>query len=113
MVHGAAHALKTGIEPESFLEGASVAIRLYRNLQAAVERELDEELVTRMRERQVENLSKAFKHLMHKDEEERNEAQCSKDGEVLEQTGSARTRNKTRRRTRKPKNKKQESASRE
>ncbi|XP_026767306.3 protein asteroid homolog 1 [Pangasianodon hypophthalmus] len=117
LVHGAAHELKRGIEPESFLAGAPVAIRLYRNLQAAVERELDGDFVTRMRTRTwprqhqapVDELSKAFQHLM--DEDEDDEDQCMKDGKVLEETCSVRTRHKTKRRTPKSKSKKQERVS--
>lgn len=109
--------LKSGMEPESFLVDAPVAVRLYRNLQTAVERELDDQLITRMRKRErqvpVEELSEAFKHLTHKDEEKRNEVQCRKDGKVLEETGSVRTKNKTRHRTRKSKCKKQENASKQ
>lgn len=68
-MHGVTHELKRGLTPESLLAGAPVAIRLYQNLQAAVERELD---VTRIRTRTWpgEELSEEFKHLMDKDKDE-------------------------------------------
>lgn len=72
LVHGVTHELKRGLTPESLLAGAPVAIRLYQNLQAAVERELDDESVTRIRTRTWpgEELSEEFKHLMDKDKDE-------------------------------------------
>lgn len=114
MVHGAAHDLKRGIEPESFLAGAPVAIRLYRNLQAVVERELDGDFITRMRTRTwprecrtpVDELSKDFKHLMDEDED-----QSMQDDELLEETCSVRRRHKTKHTTPKSKPKKQERVS--
>lgn len=115
-MHGVAHELKRGIEPESFLAGAPVAIRLYRNLQAAVERQLDDDLVTRMRTRTwprarqapVDELSKAFKQLMDEDEEEEDEDRCMKEDKVLEETCRVRTRHKTKRKIPKCKSKKAE-----
>lgn len=115
LVHGAVHELKRGIEADSFLAGAPVAIRLYWNLQAAVERELGDDLIIRMRTRtwprecqtQVDGLSKAVERLMDEDEQE-DEEQCMKDDKVLEETCSVRTRYKTKHRTPKSKSKKQE-----
>lgn len=118
LVHGAAQELRRGIEPESFLAGAPVAIRLYRNLQAAVEGQVDEDFITRMRtrawpmERQtpVDGLSKAFEHLLEEDEQE-GEDQSMKDDKLMEEACSARTRHKTKRRTPKSRFKKQERVS--
>lgn len=111
-MHGAAHELKRGIEPESFLAGAPGAIRLYRNLQAAVERELDGDFMTRPRElwTPVDELSKEFKHLMDEDENE-DEDLHMKDEKLLMETCSVRTRHKTKRKTPNSKLKKQERVS--
>lgn len=117
-LHAAAHELKRGVEPKSLLAGAPVAIGLYRNLQAAVERQLDASLVARMRIRTwptegqgpVDKLSKEFKHLMDEEDEE-DEDQHMKDDKVLEETCSVRTRHRTKCRTPKSKCKKPERAS--
>lgn len=119
MVHGVTHELKRGIEPESFFAGAPVAIGLYQNLQTAVERELDDDLLMRMKMRTrpsesqavVDQLSQDFKHLMDKDEVEDDEVED--DDEVLEKTCSFRTKNKTKGKKTKSKSKKQERESRQ
>ncbi|KAK2869643.1 hypothetical protein Q7C36_001514 [Tachysurus vachellii] len=85
LVHGITHELKRGIEPESFFAGAPVAIRLYQILQTAVEHELDDDLLMRMRMRKrpsesqavVDQLSQEFKHLMDEDEVEDENLQLS------------------------------------
>ncbi|XP_027010423.2 protein asteroid homolog 1-like [Tachysurus fulvidraco] len=113
LVHGVTRELKRGIEPESFFAGAPVAIRLYQNLQTAVERELDDDLLMRMRMRTkpsesqaavVDQLSQEFTHLMAEDEVE--------DDEVLEQTCSFHMKNQTKRKKQKSRSKKQERESR-
>ncbi|KAF5891782.1 protein asteroid 1-like, partial [Clarias magur] len=52
LVHAIAHELARGVEPESLLAGASCAVELYRNLQAALKREDP-----------ADDLSNAFTHL--------------------------------------------------
>ncbi|KAI5088258.1 protein asteroid-like 1 [Silurus meridionalis] len=76
LLHGAAHELKRGRDPESVLTGSSVAISLYQSLHAAVVCELDDDFITKMQTRtrecqkSVDKLSNAFEHLMDEDEEE-------------------------------------------
>ncbi|KAM9431903.1 single-strand DNA endonuclease ASTE1 [Clarias gariepinus] len=122
LVHATALKLRKGIEPESFLAGAPVAIRLYRKLRAAVELELDDNLVARLRtlpregRAPVDELSKELEHLMDKDEEDdededEDEDQCTKDDKVLEEKCSVRTRHKTKRRSPKLRCKKHERVS--
>ncbi|KAI5092489.1 protein asteroid-like 1 [Silurus meridionalis] len=111
LVHGAAHELKRGIEPESFLAGAPVAIALYRNLQAAVEHELDDDFIKKMRTRTwitevpVDELSKTFTRLMDEDEDE---PQSMMDDKALEETCSVRVRHKTKCRNTKSRSTKQD-----
>ncbi|KAG7318055.1 hypothetical protein KOW79_019090 [Hemibagrus wyckioides] len=112
LVHGVTHTLKRGMEPESLLAGGPVTIRLYQILQSAVERELDEDLLTRTRTRTwpresqvaVDELTREFKHLMEEDK-------CMKKDKVLVKTCSIRTRHKSKRRTTDFKTKKQEHVS--
>ncbi|XP_062842018.1 protein asteroid homolog 1 [Trichomycterus rosablanca] len=51
LVHGAAHEFMRGVRAEALLLGNPFAISLYRKLQAAVESELDDDLMIRMRTR--------------------------------------------------------------
>ncbi|XP_026766939.2 protein asteroid homolog 1-like [Pangasianodon hypophthalmus] len=113
LVHTVAHELMRGVEPESLLTGASFAVELYRNLQAAVERELDDDFIVRMRMRAgptsrsarcdpADELSKMFKHLMADEEED-------DDGDkIYEETCSVRTRHVSRAHTEDPRAKKYE-----
>lgn len=90
-----------GVEPESLLAGASLAVELYRNLQATLERELDNDFLIRMRTRAgprgrrvnddpADELSKMFKHLMANEED-------NDDGDkIYEETCSVRTRHVSR-----------------
>ncbi|KAM9431848.1 single-strand DNA endonuclease ASTE1-like isoform 1-T1 [Clarias gariepinus] len=101
LVHAVAHELMRGVEPESLLAGASLAVELYRNLQATLERELDNDFLIRMRTRAgprgrrvnddpADNLSKIFKHLMANEED-------NDDGDkIYEETCSVRTRHVSR-----------------
>ncbi|KAK3541444.1 hypothetical protein QTP86_025554 [Hemibagrus guttatus] len=111
LVHGVTHTLKRGMEPESLLAGAPEAFRLYQNLQTAVERELDEDLLMRMRTRMwpresqaaVDELTQEFKHLMEEDK-------CMKKDKVLVKT-LVQMGHKSKRKTTNSKCKKQERVS--
>lgn len=111
LVHTVAHKLMKGVEPESLLTGASFAVDLYRNLQAAVERELDHDFLLRMRTRVgqraeprehrgqddlADELSTIFKHLMQDEEED------DIDDKIYEEMCSARTRHVSRAHTEDP-----------
>lgn len=112
LVHSIAHELNRGTEPKTFLAGSSVAISLYQNLQAAVERELDDDFITRLKTRtwqrehqeSVEETSRAFQNMSGEAEEK--ESHCMKDDKVPEKTCSIHTRHKTKHRTSKSKRKK-------
>lgn len=113
LVHAVAHELMRGIEPESLLTGASLAMELYQNLQAAVERELDDDFIVRMRTRAglrerrlcndpADELSQMFKHLMADEEDD-------DDGDkIYEETCNVRTRHINRAHTEDPRAKKYE-----
>ncbi|KAF7692106.1 protein asteroid homolog 1-like [Silurus meridionalis] len=115
LVHTVADELMRGAEPESLLTGASVAVDLYRNLQAAVERELDDAFIMRMRTRAgpgprghrnrndpADELNTVFKHLVADDEED-------DDGDkIYEETCSVRTRHVSRAHIQDPRAKKYE-----
>lgn len=111
LVHAIAHELMRGIEPETLLTGASLAVELYQNLQAAVEHELDNDFIVRMRTRAgprerracsdpADELSKIFKHLMDDEEDD-------DDGDkVYEETCNRRIRHVSRAHTEDPRAKK-------
>ncbi|XP_060756998.1 protein asteroid homolog 1-like [Neoarius graeffei] len=113
LVHAIAHELMRGIEPETLLTGASLAVELYQNLQAAVEHELDNDFIVRMRTRAgprerracsdpADELSKMFKHLMDDEEDD-------DDGDkVYEETCNMRIRHVSRAHTEDPRAKKYE-----
>ncbi|XP_017308370.1 protein asteroid homolog 1 isoform X2 [Ictalurus punctatus] len=113
LVHTVAQELMKGVEPESLLTGASISVDLYRNLQAAVERELDDDFIVRMRTRAgprarrvwndpADEMSKMFKHLMADEDDD-------DDGDnIFEETCSVRTRHVSRARTEDPRAKKYE-----
>ncbi|KAF4076170.1 hypothetical protein AMELA_G00227380 [Ameiurus melas] len=107
-VHGVSHELKRGLEPESLLAGAPVAIGLYRTLAAAVERELDDDFVTRIRTRTwpVERLSEEFTHLMDEDEDpyamKKKKEKKKRKTTTSKESISGRTRHRTKWRTSNP-----------
>ncbi|KAK3515666.1 hypothetical protein QTP70_026425 [Hemibagrus guttatus] len=113
LVHTVAQELMRGVEPESLLTGASLAVELYRNLQTVLERELDDQFIVRIRTRvgpkgrrarcdPVDELSKTFQRFMA-DEEEDDEGD-----KIYEETCSARTRHISRAHTDDPRAKKSE-----
>lgn len=113
LVHAVAHELMRGVEPETLLTGASLAVELYWNLQAAVERELDGDVIVRMRTRAgprvhraqsdpADDLSTIFKHLMADEEEDDN------GDKIYEESCNVRTRHASRAHTQDPRAKKYE-----
>ncbi|KAK2815338.1 hypothetical protein Q7C36_023604 [Tachysurus vachellii] len=117
LVHAVAQELMRGVEPETLLAGASFAVELYRNLQAMLERELDDQFIIRIRTRAgprgqrarcdpANDLSKMFQHLTT--DEEKDEEKDDGCDVFYEETCSARTRHISRAHTVDPRAKKYE-----
>ncbi|KAL7835796.1 hypothetical protein SRHO_G00281430 [Serrasalmus rhombeus] len=119
--------MSSGITPESLLAGAPHALHLYQVLREAVERELGEDLVRRMRTKvkwaqlskcpaHQEPMDDISKYLNYDDDDEEDPCRGKKgkadyqDDKFLEEKCKVRTRHKAKRRTRKrdPKAKKSE-----
>lgn len=109
LVHAIAHELMRGVEPESLLTEALSAVKLYYNLQATVERDLDSNVIVRMRTRAGPEGQKAHCDLVDElfsaDEEEDDDD----DGDqIYEKFCSTRTRHIVRAHTFDPRAKKYE-----
>ncbi|KAL7840391.1 hypothetical protein AOLI_G00257140 [Acnodon oligacanthus] len=116
--------MSRGITPESLLAGAPHALHLYQELREAVERELDEDLVRRMRAKvkraqpserpaHQEPTDDISKYLIYEDNDEEDPRRGKadfQDAEIFEQKCLLRTRHKAKSRTSKrdPKAKKSE-----
>ncbi|XP_027011204.2 protein asteroid homolog 1-like [Tachysurus fulvidraco] len=117
LVHAVAQELMRGVEPETLLTGASFAVELYRNLQAMLECELDDQYIMRIRTRTGprgqrarcdpdKELRKMFQHLMP--DEEKDEEKDDGCDMFYEETCRARTRHISRAHTVDPRAKKYE-----
>lgn len=105
LVHAVAQELVRGVEPETLLTESSFAVELYRNLQAMLELELDDQFIMRIRTRAgprgqrarcdpANELSKMFQHLTT--DEEKDEEKDEGCDMFYEETCSARTRHRSR-----------------
>uniref|UniRef100_A0A4W4F798 XPG N-terminal domain-containing protein n=1 Tax=Electrophorus electricus TaxID=8005 RepID=A0A4W4F798_ELEEL len=123
LVHEAARRMKSNNNPESLLADAPYPLKLFRQLRAAVERELGDDLARKMRmgtgagharellsTNKDSDLSRMFEQLMHEEEDsdDQSEGKAGNHDQIYKYTYNIRTRHKKKSRTcaRDPKSKK-------